>query len=353
MVDDKEIVPWQAKTNWQFCHTEKKVNSASVLEFMQNGISADSKFTAIPGDQSAILLKTPDVRRMLILKREFTAAGDGFQTISCNGDWFWVMFVNGKIVFDCRDGSEGQPGYEKDNFVFDIPVKKGSNEIVVLLGSGLNGWRWYFKDNVKAPAEQRVRCRKKRLRKHIKDLSIITSSYIPGKSRVAGASGDYLRNKLKIKSDIDLRNDAECNGMTGSPLGDTVAWYHYSGQAYNMVTRGKKPFAKVFKVLLDEKNYPAVFHCISGQDRTGCLAFTLQALLGVEENLLFLDWETTGFWNPQSKFSHRKLIDVLAAQLGSLPGKNWQEKSEHFVKSCGFTDEDIAKFRNIMLEEKK
>ena len=353
MVDDKEIVPWQAKTNWQFCHTEKKVNSASVLEFMQSGISADSKFTAIPGDQSAILLKTPDVRRMLILKREFTAAGDGFQTISCNGDWFWVMFVNGKIVFDCRDGSEGQPGYEKDNFVFDIPVKKGSNEIVVLLGSGLNGWRWYFKDNVKAPAEQRVRCRKKRLRKHIKDLSIITSSYNPGKSRVDGASGDYLRNKLKIKSDIDLRNDAECNGMTGSPLGDTVAWYHYSGQAYNMVTRGKKPFAKVFKVLLDEKNYPAVFHCIAGQDRTGCLAFMLQALLGVEENLLFLDWETTGFWNPQSKFSHRKLIDVLAAQLGSLPGKNWQEKSEYFVKSCGFTDKDIAKFRSIMLEEKK
>ena len=111
--------------------------------------------------------------------------------------------------------------------------------------------------------------------------------------------------------------------------------------------------AALEKLIADEKNYPAVFHCIAGQDRTGCLAFMLQALLGVEENLLFLDWETTGFWNPQSKFSHRKLIDVLAAQLGSLPGKNWQEKSEHFVKSCGFTDADIAKFRSIMLEEKK
>ena len=353
MVADKEIVQWQAKTNWQFCHTEKKVNSASVLEFMQSGISADSKFTAIPGDQSAILLKTPDVRRMIILKKEFTASADGFQTISCNGDWFWVMFVNGKIVFDCRDGSEGQPGHEKDNFVFDIPVKKGSNEIVVLLGSGQRGWRWFFKDNVKAPAEQRMRCRKKRLRKHIQDLSIITSSYTPGKSRVAGASGEYLRNKLKIKSDIDLRNDAECSGMTGSPLGESVNWYHYSGQAYNMVTRGKKPFAQVFRVLLDEKNYPAVIHCISGQDRTGCLVFTLQALLGVEENLLFLDWETSGLWNPQSKFSHRKLIDVHAELLGSLPGKNWQEKSEYFVKSCGFTDTDIAKFRSIMLEERK
>ena len=352
-VEDKEIISWQALGSWQLCHTEKKVDSASVLEFMQNGIPAASKFTPIAGDQNAILLNTPHVRRMVILKREFEAAADGFKTISCNGDWFWAMFVNGRIIFDCRDGSEGQPGCEKDNFVFDIPVKKGRNEIVVLLGSGLSGWKWYFLDNVKVPAEQRMLCRKNRLEKHIQDLSVITSSYIPGKSRVDGASGDYLRNKLKIKSDIDLRNDAECSGMTGSPLGNTVAWYHYSGQAYNMVTRGQKPFAKVFKVLLDEKNYPAVFHCISGQDRTGCLAFTLQALLGVEENLLFLDWETTGFWNPESRISHRKFIDVHAALLAALPGKNWQEKSEYFVKSCGFTDADIARFRSIMLEEKK
>ena len=81
-------------------------------------------------------------------------------------------------------------------------------------------------------------------------------------------------------------------------------------------------------------------------------AFTLQALLGVEENLLFLDWETTGFWNPESRISHRRFIDVHASHLAKLPGCNWRNKSEYYVKSCGFTDKDIAKFRSIMLEDK-
>lgn len=352
LVADSEIVPWKPCGNWQICYTAGKVNSESVLEFIKNGIPSGSKFEATAGDQEKIIVKSPAVRRMIILKREFEASADGYHTVSCNGDWFWAMFVNGRIIFDCRDGSEGQPGHDNDNFVFDIPVKKGRNEIVVLLGSGLNSWQWYFHDQNGVPAEKRLECMKKRLEKHIRDLSIVTARFIPGKSRVDGASGEYLRNKLKIKSDIDLRNDTECHGMTGSPLGDTVKWYHYSSQAYSMIPNGKKPFAKVFKVLLEKKNYPAVFHCISGQDRTGCLAFTLQALLGVEENLLFLDWETTGFWNPESRISHRRFIDVYASHLAKLPGCNWREKSEYYVKSCGFTDKDIAKFRSIMLEDK-
>ena len=352
LVADSENVPWKPCGNWQICYTAGKVNSESVLEFIKNGIPSGSKFEATAGDQEKIIVKSPAVRRMIILKREFEASADGYHTVSCNGDWFWAMFVNGRIIFDCRDGSEGQPGHDNDNFVFDIPVKKGRNEIVVLLGSGLNSWQWYFHDQNGVPAEKRLECMKKRLEKHIRVLSIVTARFIPGKSRVDGASGEYLRNKLKIKSDIDLRNDAECHGMTGSPLGDTVKWYHYSSQAYSMIPNGKKPFAKVFKVLLEKKNYPAVFHCISGQDRTGCLAFTLQALLGVEENLLFLDWETTGFWNPESRISHRRFIDVHASHLAKLPGCNWREKSEYYVKSCGFTDKDIAKFRSIMLEDK-
>ena len=43
-------------------------------------------------------------------------------------------------------------------------------------------------------------------------------------------------------------------------------------------------------MFLDPANYPIDFHCIAGQDRTGAVAFILNALLGVEEEELYLDW---------------------------------------------------------------
>ena len=41
--------------------------------------------------------------------------------------------------------------------------------------------------------------------------------------------GIHIANEvLGMKSDIDLRSANECWGMTGSPLGDKVRWWHYS-----------------------------------------------------------------------------------------------------------------------------
>ena len=173
-----------------------------------------------------------------------------------------------------------------------------------------------------------------------------------GKSRVEGEKGEYIRKRFGIRSDIDLRSDAECAGMTGSPLGETVTWFHYSSSAYGGMQNkaGKEAFAKVFKVFLDRKNYPIDFHCIAGQDRTGAVAFILNALLGVEEDQLALDWEVTGYWNTSSKFCHKSLYDWLVKGFKeSWPAPTIRESVEKYVLSLGFTPEDIATFRGIML----
>ena len=108
---------------------------------------------------------------------------------------------------------------------------------------------------------------------------------VPGAVTLTDKSRAYAKDVLGIRTDLDLRSDKECFGMTGSPLGPEVKWIKISSSAYSGMAKdsGKSAFTQVFRVFLDEKNYPIDFHCIAGADRTGSLAFILNGLLGVDE----------------------------------------------------------------------
>ncbi len=200
------------------------------------------------------------------------------------------------------------------------------------------------------PAEKDRHARKSP--KRIKIPKIVKSGKT-GRSRVGGKNGEYILKRFGIKTDLDLRSVNECYGMKGSPLGPSVKWVHVPSHDYgNMTSKGgREGFAKVFRVFLDEDNYPIDVHCISGQDRTGSVAYILNGLLGVDEDLLALDWETSGFRNRNASFCHRRLYDKLVACFKKAhPADTVRERLEKYVLSLGFTDEDIAKFRSIMLE---
>ena len=175
---------------------------------------------------------------------------------------------------------------------------------------------------------------------------------VPGKERLTDASRAYAKGTLGIRTDLDLRSDRECFGMTGSPLGPEVKWIKISSSAYSGMAKdpGKSAFAQVFRVFLDEKNYPIDFHCIAGADRTGSLAFILNGLLGVDEEELWRDWEVTAFQKEKLDFGHRTRFSKLVKVFDAFPGANINEKIVAYVKSAGFTDADIEKFRAIMLE---
>ena len=282
-----------------------------------------------------------------VLMQEFDSPSDGIMQIASGGNWYWCVRVNGRLVYSRMRGNG--KGATTSNYFYFVPVRKGKNLIVVVLkAASSGGWMWCCGKRKK---QDPVKC----VAAAVKSLySSSPVGWEKGESRVTPEGRAIFLEQFGVKSDIDLRSDGECRGMTGSPLDPSVKWFHISSSAYAgmQTNRGKEQFAKVFRVFLDEKNYPIIFHCIAGQDRTGAVAFILNGLLGVPEEELYLDWEATGFWNKNAKFNHKNRFDLLVGGFRKLPGKDLYEQIENYVISCGFTRGDIEKFRSIMLEKR-
>ena len=173
-----------------------------------------------------------------------------------------------------------------------------------------------------------------------------------GRERLTDEARKIMLDKLGIRTDLDLRGAGEVAGMTVSPLGDRVKWVNVAMTAYGGLAkpRGKELVKQCFDVFLKPKNYPIAFHCIGGQDRTGTLAFLIEALMGVDDDELNKDWECSGFTNAGNWFRHETLFNQIYDVINKYPGANTREKVEAYLKDCGLTDSDIAMLRAIILE---
>ena len=288
----------------------------------------------------------------VVFLQEFDSDSDGYLSVAISSSQTASIRMNGEMVYDLFRISNKVRRFEyRDRFI-PLPVKQGKNLIVAIVDTQKRERAWRCTPSPAEPVTRLLANADKYLQYRLRYLYRVYKGKKPGQNRVSETTLPYVLNVLGIKSDIDLRSDGECFGMTGSPLGPSVTWFHYSSSAYGgmQTETGRQAFKKVFRVFLDEKNYPIDFHCIAGQDRTGAVAFILNGLLGVSEEDLYLDWEVTGFWNENAGFNHKNRFDHLVNGFQKLKGENLHEKIENYVLSLGFTRADIEKFRSIMLE---
>lgn len=168
---------------------------------------------------------------------------------------------------------------------------------------------------------------------------------------VSEAGKKTMRDILGIKTEIDLRGEAI--GFTNeSVLGEDVKFVQVALYAYESYIKEEnyKNIIKIFEVLADKNNYPVYFHCWGGADRTGCLAFTIEAILGLCEEKLMQDFELTCL----SHYGNVKNRDdddfsAMIEELIKL-GSNWCERMTNFLLKCGVPMSNIEKVREIMLE---
>ena len=178
----------------------------------------------------------------------------------------------------------------------------------------------------------------------------------PGLPKLTEESRAYILDKFGIKTDLDFRGDWECFGMTGSPLGDGVTWCHYpcrSGYGGFVTPLGRATAAEAFSLLVNRKNYPIVFHCIGGTDRTGTFAYLLNGLLGVSEEELILDYDISFMGGQGPDARHRGWQSGLTKAARELPGDTLAEKFKRYFISLGFTEEEVEGVREFLLEPKQ
>ena len=144
--------------------------------------------------------------------------------------------------------------------------------------------------------------------------------------RMSAAEVDQLRAEAPIATVIDLRTDSEADHPRGlGPLVDERVTRHhfpmgdprskYNARASGewdpkypelMESRGEV-WATAVRVLADEDAYPAVFHCVTGKDRTGVLGALILDVLGVDEATILEDFG-------RSQRGMDRLIDDLRAR---------------------------------------
>ena len=278
---------------------------------------------------------------------------DGWITVGCGGEWFWRIRVNGETAFDLMTAGNVKAPVGPDNHLVPLRLRKGANEIRVESKGGDASWTFAAANRPEASLAQIAASKKLEAEKRL-DREVLHKyrRWKPGTPRLTDETRAYMLDVLGIRSDIDLRSGPETSGMTGSPLGPSVTWFHYPAQMYaNLGSAiGRQQFGKVFRVFLDERNYPIDFHCIAGQDRTGAVAFILNGLLGVDEEELYKDWEATCFWNKNVSLRHEKSFNKLVQVFDAYEGATINDRIEKYVLACGFTPEEIAHFRDLMLE---
>lgn len=177
-------------------------------------------------------------------------------------------------------------------------------------------------------------------------------------AKLENADGNGIQTileTLKINTELDLRNpnsDEMGNSLKGAARyevdeesgevlkTDYILYANVVQSAYGKFLTNTDRSAASLRIFTHPDFYPILFHCAAGADRTGSLALVLNALAGVSETDLVIDYELTPGRFRQGVFSDEYTYDFPAFMnaFRAYPGETLQEKARYFCKDvCGLS----------------
>lgn len=190
-----------------------------------------------------------------------------------------------------------------------------------------------------------------------------------------------LVDELGVKTEIDLRFESQT-----STISDKITKYKLGILQWDYIfprlnssrptdAAAIKNLKEIFGLFGDVKNYPIVFHCSAGADRTGTIAFLLNGLLGASYEDLAEDFEITSFYfdkrwrsgieerggeyvfdesgamqdDDGNLVAFDRVYKHLMSEYRAESGKLSDAIANYLKTEVGLTDYDIYSVKHIML----
>lgn len=239
---------------------------------------------------------------------------------------------------------------------------------------------------------------------YYKDLSVLTGEngvkIKPGKLIKSSRVSKYKAKALKIKKIIDLRTPMEIRlkpdhytssttyknmpmfdmRLTGIEFDKNTIINELNDirtieEAYiEMVTNSKYVgnLSKIIKEIISSEEFPVLYHCSQGKDRTGVTTYVLLSILGFDKKTIIDDYLSIKDMNKlKSNLAFLFVLIIKRNLKTAYKIKNFLLAEEKFIQSAidaieetygnmdnfianalNITDEEINSFKNKVLEKK-
>ncbi len=165
-----------------------------------------------------------------------------------------------------------------------------------------------------------------------------------------------LLDQLHVHMELDLRGETEGSKFVPVERYEKISMSAYAtwGEYGIFTDEQQENVRKVFDILADETAYPIYFHCAGGGDRTGTIAFLLEALLGLDEESLVTEYELSNLSVSGERHRFTEVWTKFMEKLETyVPGGTRKEQVVALLKTCGVTDETMNKIQDVLLEPVK
>ena len=165
--------------------------------------------------------------------------------------------------------------------------------------------------------------------------------------KLTEAGKKLMLETLGVKYDMDLRSES-VNPTGIKALGEGVARKYYNAPSYKDVftAEGKARVKAIFRDLANINNYPLYVHGTKGIDRTGTICFLIEAMLGVSDEELRLDYELSVV--SDGKIDENQ-FNAMVSALDAYAGRTTSERVVSYLLDCGVSEAEISAIKNILL----